>query len=122
MYERVSPEQEQAVSNVLSSRHKTNYQYEVQQLVPCPEASPEPVPASGMCTAVNTSSHLHGILIRCLRVMLVHLKQANLPFLDFNAITAPLMYIKDQLASRITLDQHGVALIAMRLVGKMWKF
>ena len=57
MYERVSPEQEQAVSNVLSSRHKTNYQYEVQQLVQCPEASPGPVvPASGMCTAVNTSS------------------------------------------------------------------
>jgi len=57
MYERVSPEQEQAVSNVLSSRHKTNYQYEVQQLVQCPEASPGPVvPASGMCMAVNKSS------------------------------------------------------------------
>jgi len=35
--------------------------------------------------------------------MLVHLKQA---ILDFNAITAPLMYIKDQLASHRTLDQH----------------
>jgi len=45
------------VSNVLSSRHKTNYQYEVQQLVQCPKASPGPVvPASGMCTAVNRSS------------------------------------------------------------------
>ena len=53
--------------------------------------------------------------------MLVHLKQANLLFLDFNAITAPLMYIKDQLASRTTLDQHCVALIVMRLVRKMWK-
>ena len=45
------------MSNVLSSRHKTSYQYEVQQLVQCPKASPGPVvPASGMCTAVNTSS------------------------------------------------------------------
>ena len=31
------------------------------------------------------------------------------------------MYIKDQLASRTTLDQHCVALIVMRLVRKMWK-
>jgi len=60
-------------------------------------------------------------MIRCLSVMLVHLKQANLLFLDFNAITTPLMCIKDQLASHTTLDQHGVALIVMRLVRKMWK-
>jgi len=70
---------------------------------------------------VRLSIHLHGIIIRCLSVMLVHLKQANFLFLDFNAITAPLMYIKDQLASRTTLDQHGVALTVMRLVRKMWK-
>ena len=36
--------------------------------------------------------------------MLVHLKQANLLFLDFNAIIAPLMYVKNQLGSRTTLD------------------
>jgi len=52
--------------------------------------------------------------------MLVHLKQANLLFLEFNTITAPFLYIKDQLASRTTYDQHGVTV--MRLVRKMWKF
>ena len=59
MYERITPEQEQAVSNVLSSRHKTYYQSEVQRVnMPvCVEAAPVPVlyiPA--MCRAVNTSS------------------------------------------------------------------
>ena len=64
MFERVSPEQEQPVSNVLNSRHKTNHQYGVQQLVQCPEASPgSVVPASGMCTAVNTSSWHYNLVL-----------------------------------------------------------
>ena len=31
------------------------------------------------------------------------------------------MYVKNQLGSRTTLDQHGVALTVMRLLRKMWK-
>ena len=47
MYERVSPEQEQAVSNVLSRRYKTDYQYEVQQSKHLEAAPGSVVPVSG---------------------------------------------------------------------------
>ena len=77
--------------------------------------------SSQLVACVRLSIYLHGIIFQCLSVMSVHLKQANLLLLDFNAITAPLKYIKDQLASRTTLDQHCVALIVTRLVRKMWK-
>jgi len=112
----LSPEQEQAVSNVLSSRHITDYQYEVQQLVQCPRASPGPVvPTSGMCTPVNTSSwHYNPVFER--RVSSSQASQPSLSGFQCHNCT-----IKDQLASHTTLDQHGVALTVMRLVRKMWK-
>ena len=48
-------------------------------------------------------------------------KQANLLFLYFSAIIAPLTYTRDQLASHRTLDQCCVTQIIMGLVRKRWK-
>jgi len=101
----------------LSSRHKTNYQYEVQQLVQCPKASPGPVvPASGMCTAVNRSSWDYNPVFE----RHVSSSQASQPSLSsFQCHNCTINVYQGPVSQPHNSDQHGVRV--MRLVRKIWK-
>ena len=115
MYERVTPAQEQTVSNILSSRHRTDYQSEVQR-----SNSPFAVgfeSAPGVLPAMYSASWRYNPVFAP-HVSSSQATQPSVPGMQCHNCT---INIYQGPVSHRTLDQHVMAPTIISLHLKIWK-